>query len=942
MNQNNFTEREGRAPRVPKILLCLLCCLLFSFSARAVNTNAWVWGSFQDLNGFETVQLTVAPTSNAFAIYPNIYYRKNSTLTAYNGVFSNQFGPGGYVITTPLGDSIGFSVPSVSNIYNVLDLTNTLPALGANGQYVLVLPNGTLSSPSNLFLANLIITNKAATSNGLAFGFAANGKLYLTNWYNNAGGADSFDTNFTLSATSQVTVTNNLLAWAGIPPASLPSTNIIKNTVTLTADTPTGAAQLLVTDAAGGNHTTTTLTNSLTIKTNLTVGLNVSAGSATVSGTVLAGANVSAAGTVMAGASITSNAVKIVSSINQENIQEMGSVLDFSGGAGGNVRFSSSPDDGSGSVTTSNFNGGTFTGSFVGLSFAGNGVSLTNTPAADVTNNFPAFTSLVFSGDSITFGFLVGGTNYPYFLTNVMGLSAPIVTNTAISGQTAAAISNAFAAQIGNFIGPGSLVCITVGKNDIANLSPQQIFSYLTNLWQRSRALGSYVCASTISPSWGGASSSAAQMQTWNDVNNLIRHASAQWDYLADWAYFCPSPAKHPEFYADGVTHPSIYGNGVIATNYYQVLQRPRHTQSTLAYGDEQNPFETVGALSNNNVAVATYQNPLPAMTGSNNFFAGVNAGVGATSADSDTFVGTAAGGNATSASTNTAVGSQAFTHNTTGAFNAAFGNAALRQSITDSQNSAFGDNALASDAGGSNNFAGGFDALVNDTTGSYNTVIGWEAAFNNTVTGYFDSAYGALALRKLTTGSNNTAIAYQALDQLTTGQYNTAVGVSSQFSLTTAVNCTSLGYGSLQNNIASNNIGIGFNSGKNLTLATSTNNIFVIPAYTGFIIPDVSNETVIGQSQTLALIAGTVTSSNGFCSYSTNANSGFTTTGQTNTTVNTIRLIGLTGTAVQWTNISSHVGAAFGTITIPLNFTLNPNEAVYGSSMAVITNVNF
>jgi hypothetical protein len=83
---------------------------------------------------------------------------------------------------------------------------------------------------------------------------------------------------------------------------------------------------------------------------------------------------------------------------------------------------------------------------------------------------------------------------------------------------------------------------------------------------------------------------------------------------------------------------------------------------------------------------------------------------------------------------------------------------------------------------------------------------------------------------------------------------------------------------------------------------------------------------------------------SNGIGSFNTNSHSGFTTTGYTNRDAgNRIeRLIGLTGTGVQWTNLTVHIGVNYGTITSPINFTLNTNEGVYGTSMAVLTNIDF
>lgn len=183
------THRRG----VRCTILCALCCLLFNFSTFAqVNTNAWVWANFEDLNGFETMQLTVASTSNAFAVYPNIVVRKNKTITAYNGVISNQYSPGGYQITTPLGDVVNFALPpgfDNTHVFNVLDLTNSLTNFYA-GFPNLTHSNGIIITPTNFWTANVTLTNVSASSNGMQF-VSINGHLYISNFFNNAGGGNS-------------------------------------------------------------------------------------------------------------------------------------------------------------------------------------------------------------------------------------------------------------------------------------------------------------------------------------------------------------------------------------------------------------------------------------------------------------------------------------------------------------------------------------------------------------------------------------------------------------------------------------------------------------------------------------------------------------------------------------------------------------------------------
>lgn len=79
-----------------------------------------------------------------------------------------------------------------------------------------------------------------------------------------------------------------------------------------------------------------------------------------------------------------------------------------------------------------------------------------------------------------------------------------------------------------------------------------------------------------------------------------------------------------------------------------------------------------------------------------------------------------------------------------------------------------------------------------------------------------------------------------------------------------------------------------------------------------------------------------------GISSRGTNTFAGFSSFGWTNNRTVSARLIGLTGTAVIWTNMTSSVGVVRGTIVTPIDIILQTNEAVIGTSMAVLTNVAF
>ena len=128
---------------------------------------------------------------------------------------------------------------------------------------------------------------------------------------------------------------------------------------------------------------------------------------------------------------------------------------------------------------------------------------------------------------------------------------------------------------------------------------------------------------------------------------------------------------------------------------------------------------------------------------GSNNFFAGQNAG-GLTTAAS---------------AANTGVDAHALRDNTAGSRNTASGHLALAQNTV-----------------GGGNTAGGSEALRQNTSGGTNTAIGAQALMSNT-TGHSNTASGFFALGDPTTGSSNTGVGESAGYHNTTGTRNTFVG---------------------------------------------------------------------------------------------------------------------------------------------------------------------
>jgi Chaperone of endosialidase len=155
---------------------------------------------------------------------------------------------------------------------------------------------------------------------------------------------------------------------------------------------------------------------------------------------------------------------------------------------------------------------------------------------------------------------------------------------------------------------------------------------------------------------------------------------------------------------------------------------------------------------------------------------------------------------------------------------NTFLGDGALSSTTTGVANTATGSSALFRNTEGSNNTASGSGALTYNTTGNDNTAIGGGALFRNT-TANSNTATGGGALGANTTGYRNTAIGDDALTRNVTGFGNTATG-----------------FRALYQNFGSNNIGLGFNAGSNIT--TGSGNVCI--GYNVVGVRDESNTTRI------------------------------------------------------------------------------------------------
>jgi hypothetical protein len=119
-------------------------------------------------------------------------------------------------------------------------------------------------------------------------------------------------------------------------------------------------------------------------------------------------------------------------------------------------------------------------------------------------------------------------------------------------------------------------------------------------------------------------------------------------------------------------------------------------------------------------------------------------------------------------------------------------------------------------------NTAEGEDALFSLTDGDNNTAVGFHALFSN-VKGDNNTAIGSSALQNNTKGLANTAAGALALQNNTTGDANAAFGMFSLFNNSTGFRNTAIGVESLKKVNGFDNIGLGYEAGKNISAGSFT-----------------------------------------------------------------------------------------------------------------------
>lgn len=163
---------------------------------------------------------------------------------------------------------------------------------------------------------------------------------------------------------------------------------------------------------------------------------------------------------------------------------------------------------------------------------------------------------------------------------------------------------------------------------------------------------------------------------------------------------------------------------------------------------------------------------------GTNNTFAGVNAGNFTLTGTNITAFGVNAGLATTSGGYNSFFGRQTGALNTTGASNSFFGSSAGALNTTANSNSFFGHSAGAVTSTGSFNAFFGRDAGLANTTGYYNSFFGRRAGQAN-ISGHDNSFFG-LNAGALNTANNNSFFGSAAGDANTTGTLNSFFGINS------------------------------------------------------------------------------------------------------------------------------------------------------------------
>ena len=290
----------------------------------------------------------------------------------------------------------------------------------------------------------------------------------------------------------------------------------------------------------------------------------------------------------------------------------------------------------------------------------------------------------------------------------------------------------------------------------------------------------------------------------------------------------------------------------------------------------------TAGGTLSGNAVNATIQYNLNGFrvlsnAGTNNLFAGINAGANNTSGSSNAFFGASAGGPNTTGSQNSFFGASAGHSNTTGIGNSFFGNDAGSFNTTGNLNSFFGNLAGQNNVSGQGNALFGASAGKANTTGSSNSFFGSIAGVNNT-TGFDNAFFGRDAGFGNTEGNDNSFFGRSAGSSNSTGNDNSFFGRGAGGLNTTGGSNSFFGSSTGYNTTGGSNSFFGSSAG--LTNTTGSNNT-IVGDHANLTTNNLSNATAIGfrsaVGQSNSLVLGSINGING-ATANTNVGIGTTT----------------------------------------------------------------
>lgn len=273
------------------------------------------------------------------------------------------------------------------------------------------------------------------------------------------------------------------------------------------------------------------------------------------------------------------------------------------------------------------------------------------------------------------------------------------------------------------------------------------------------------------------------------------------------------------------------------------------------------------GSLSGNIVnAISQYNlagGRILSNSGTNNLFAGINAGTVNAAGVANAFYGASAGAANTSGNFNAFFGAHAGEFTSTGSYNAFFGDAAGFNNSTGNENSFFGYQAGQSSTGSSNSFFG-FQAGTSNSVGIRNSFFGWNAGNANT-DGAANSFFGALAGTNNISGAGNSFFGRGAGQANTNGSANSFFGQDAGSNNTVGETNAFFGWAAgAGNTTGGGNTFVGNTTGNTNSIGSENT---AIGDSAGMLSNNLTNATALGSkaavSQSNSLVLGSINGTN-------------------------------------------------------------------------------